>query len=108
MNIACSICLESYTLTCNIYTTPCGHVFHYECIQKWLESGNRHCSQCRKSCMTNQIFKLFFSENDMALQENNTSALASAQVRIDNLNEKGIINSDSNKLTHHLKKIVSY
>ena len=29
-------------------------------------------------------------------------------VRIDNLNEKGIINSISNKLTHHLKKITTY
>ena len=85
MNIACSICLESYTLTCNIYTTPCGHVFHYECILKWLESGNRHCSQCRKSCMTNQIFKLFFSENNMALQENTATAQIIDQLKIDNL-----------------------
>ena len=85
MNIACSICLESFTLTCNIYTTPCGHVFHYECILKWLESGNRHCSQCRKSCMTNQIFKLFFSANNLALQENNTTAQIIDQLKIDNL-----------------------
>ena len=85
MNIACSICLESYTLTSNIYTTPCGHVFHYECILKWLESGNRHCSQCRKSCMTNQIFKLFFSENDMVLQENTATAQIIDQLKTDNL-----------------------
>ena len=102
MNIACSICLESYTLTCNIYTTPCGHVFHYECILKWLESGNRHCSQCRKSCMTNQIFKLFFSENNMAVQENNTSALLIDQLRIDNLK----LEQEVNKLkARELKEI---
>ena len=80
MNIACSICLESFALTCNIYTTPCGHVFHYECILKWLESGNSHCSQCRKNCATNQIFKLFFSENDLSLQENTISGF-SAQLK---------------------------
>ena len=87
MNIACSICLESFTLTCNIYTTPCGHVFHYECILKWLESGNSHCSQCRKSCVTNQIFKIFFSENDSALQENTISGFSAqliTQLKTDN------------------------
>ena len=88
MNIACSICLESFSLTCNIYTTPCGHVFHYECILKWLESGNPHCSQCRKNCVTNQISKLFFSETDLALQENSISGFSAqliTQLKTDNL-----------------------
>ena len=35
--------------------------------------------------MTNQIFKLFFSENDLALQENNTSVQHVDQLKIDNL-----------------------
>ena len=97
MNIACSICLESFTLTCNIYTTPCGHVFHYECILKWLESGNSHCSQCRKSCVTNQIFKLFFSENDLALQENTISGF-SAQLITQ-------LKSDIRKLQQEVNKL---
>lgn len=71
MNEACSICLESFTLTSDIYTTPCGHVFHYECIQKWLESGNQHCSQCRQNCTIDKIVKLYFSENGSALENNN-------------------------------------
>ena len=71
MNVACSICLESFTLTSDIYTTPCGHVFHYECIQKWLESGNQHCSQCRQDCTIDEIVKLYFSENESALENNN-------------------------------------
>ena len=64
-----------------------GHVFHYECILKWLESGNSHCSQCRKNCATNQIFKLFFSENDLALQENTISGFSAqliTQLKSDN------------------------
>ena len=71
MNVACSICLESFTLTSDIYTTPCGHVFHYDCIRKWLERGNKHCSQCRQSCTINRIVKLYFSENESALENNN-------------------------------------
>ena len=70
MNVACSICLESFTLTSDIYTTPCGHVFHYECIQKWLERGNPNCSLCRQNCEINEIKRLHFSENEAALEEN--------------------------------------
>ena len=70
MNVACSICLESFTLTSDIYTTPCGHVFHYECIRKWLERGNPHCSLCRQNCEINEIIRLIFSENESALEEN--------------------------------------
>jgi hypothetical protein len=71
MNVACSICLEPFTLTSDIYTTPCGHVFHYECIRKWLQSGNNHCSQCRQDCTIDEIVKLYFSENESALENNN-------------------------------------
>ena len=71
MDIACSICLELFTLISEIYTTPCGQVFHQECIRKWLQSGNQGCSQCRWTCKVNQITKLHFSENESALEKNN-------------------------------------
>ena len=70
MNVACSICLESFTLTSDIYTTPCGHVFHFECIRKWLERGNPNCSLCRQNCEINEIKRLRFSENEAGLDEN--------------------------------------
>ena len=70
MNVACSICLESFILTSDIYTTPCGHVFHYECIRKWLKRGNPNCSLCRQNCDINEITRLHFSENEAALEEN--------------------------------------
>ena len=63
-NIACSICLESFTLNCGISTIPCGHVFHYNCNAKWIRNGNQHCSQCRKFCSIEKITKLFFSQNN--------------------------------------------
>ena len=70
MNVACSICLESFTLTSDIYSTPCGHVFHCHCIQKWLKRGNQYCTHCRQSCTINEITRLHFSENKSTLEEN--------------------------------------
>jgi hypothetical protein len=63
-SFACSICLESFTRNYGISTIPCGHVFHYNCISKWIRNGNQNCAQCRKFCSTEKITKLFFSENN--------------------------------------------
>ena len=70
MNIACSICLESFMQRSDISTTLCGHVFHTNCIQRWLQNGRKICSQCRKGCK--QTIKLYFSENESDLQDHNT------------------------------------
>ena len=54
----------------------------------------------------------FFGQNKIThvgiLMNLNKIIHAFGSIRIDYINEKGIINSDSNKLTHHLKKIVTY
>ena len=63
-SFACSICLESFTRNYGISAIPCGHVFHYNCISKWIRNGNQNCAQCRKFCSTEKITKLFFSENN--------------------------------------------
>ena len=106
MNVACSICLESFTLTSDIYTTPCGHVFYYECIQKWLERGNPHCSLCRQNCEINEITRLHFSENEAALEEN----YAYTQLESENLklqkevNESKARELEANKKCTQLKE----
>ena len=64
MNTACSTCLELFTSKSDISTTPCGHVFHTNCITKWLENGQNDCSECRKECTANEIIKLYFSEGE--------------------------------------------
>ena len=54
----------------------------------------------------------FFGKNKVThvgiLINKNKLIHAFGSIRIDYINEKGIINSDSNNLTHHLKKIVTY
>ena len=65
MNTACSTCLEPFNSRSDISTTPCGHVFHTDCIQKWLENGQNVCPQCRKDCTKKQTIKLYFSESEL-------------------------------------------
>ena len=63
MEVECTTCLESFTSKCDISTTPCGHVFHTECMRKWLKN-EKSCPQCRKPCTEKQMIKIYFSGSD--------------------------------------------
>ncbi|KAF5770519.1 putative transcription factor C2H2 family [Helianthus annuus] len=46
---SCSICLADYVATDMVRLLPeCGHLFHVECIDKWLKV-HRTCPVCRNS-----------------------------------------------------------
>jgi hypothetical protein len=53
--IECSICVESLSKPLNFITerelveTPCGHIFHFHCIEKWLLDDNFDCPNCRQN-----------------------------------------------------------
>ena len=81
MKFACLICCETYSESCIIAKAPCGHVFHFNCIQKWLRTGNQDCAHCHQNCEAGMITKLYFSEDKSAIDEN--------QVRI-GLEKKGL------------------
>ncbi|KAH8413902.1 hypothetical protein KR215_012104, partial [Drosophila sulfurigaster] len=35
--VNCTICLESYRSVDNIWGGTCGHVFHWKCLERWME-----------------------------------------------------------------------
>jgi len=43
----CAICLQAWETDDVIKVTPCGHMFHKDCIDGWLQSA-RTCALCRK------------------------------------------------------------
>jgi len=46
----------------SVSATPCGHVFHTNCVSKWIDK-HRHCPQCRQPVLTSsKLVKLFFAE----------------------------------------------
>lgn len=46
----CPICLE--IIENNVFTTYCNHLFHKECINKWL-SKTQNCPYCRSIIKSN-------------------------------------------------------
>ncbi|XP_050893801.1 NEP1-interacting protein-like 2 [Lathyrus oleraceus] len=51
--LCCTICMDEFEFddineTSNICTMPCSHVFHEQCIVKWLQTSNT-CPLCRYS-----------------------------------------------------------
>ncbi|XP_064547287.1 E3 ubiquitin-protein ligase RNF126 [Drosophila montana] len=47
-HVSCPICSERYGATDKIYGGSCGHVFHWQCLQRWWEESDS-CPICRSS-----------------------------------------------------------
>jgi hypothetical protein len=48
----------------SISAIQCGHLFHEECLSRWLNSGQKTCPQCRYTTTSKAIIKkLFFTES---------------------------------------------
>ena len=44
----CSICMSSLEKENHVWELPCGHIFHQDCISKWLKEYNYKCPICRQ------------------------------------------------------------
>ncbi|XP_013112580.2 uncharacterized protein LOC106090809 [Stomoxys calcitrans] len=64
LNVLCAICSEYFSSCAIIYcTTKCGHVFHQQCLTRWL-SHSDSCPQCRRKCHRHMVHRVYlnFSE----------------------------------------------
>lgn len=64
LNVLCAICSEYFKSTSIIYSTSkCGHVFHHQCLFRWLKRSHT-CPQCRANAHNHNVHRLFlnFSE----------------------------------------------
>ncbi|XP_037805453.1 putative leucine-rich repeat-containing protein DDB_G0290503 [Lucilia sericata] len=46
LNISCTVCKETFKNSDAIYSTSCGHIFHFICMNQW-RSKSTSCPQCR-------------------------------------------------------------
>ncbi|XP_044263511.1 E3 ubiquitin-protein ligase TRAIP [Tribolium madens] len=81
MNITCIICSDLILPNSEIFTTPCGHIFHYACLMQWLERA-KNCPQCRRKTTEKSIHRVYLNINNV---EDETADPATLQYKIDAL-----------------------
>ena len=67
----CTICCDKFVLgESQVSVTPCSHVFHHECIEKWVKEKitNPHCPNCKFSFLD-------YMENKEEMQKDNKEIL---------------------------------
>ncbi|KAL6257230.1 hypothetical protein P5V15_012157 [Pogonomyrmex californicus] len=80
----CAICRGVLISIDDVFFTPCGHLFHFQCLSQWLQSSET-CPQCHSVTTSDKIHKAHFSliETDDLTVDNSENI--SLQERIDNL-----------------------
>ncbi|CAJ0596288.1 unnamed protein product [Cylicocyclus nassatus] len=82
----CVICAEVIART-NMTALLCGHVFHDECIQSWIDhTDTPTCPNCGTSINKEQIVRrLFFSDTDELDDLDDTTLIDELLKKVDNL-----------------------
>ncbi|XP_013102834.2 E3 ubiquitin-protein ligase TRAIP [Stomoxys calcitrans] len=83
LRLMCPICTDDFQENDDIYSTSCGHIYHFSCMRQW-QSRATSCPQCRHHSPTSHKLYLIFND---APAENTASASASAEDQED-LNAK--------------------
>ena len=73
MTNKCPTCFEPLISDSKNYivSTPCGHLFHTNCVQAWIDTGNQTCPQCRSIISKDKLLRIYLqpTESDVETQE---------------------------------------
>lgn len=86
----CSICLEAFECAkSQVSITPCNHIFHYDCIKKWIEDNvlSPQCPNCKFAFLENLLDSSVVNVKKKISENNNN----------DNINNKNNINNENNQ-----------
>ena len=100
----CTICYEDFEVSNSVVSiTPCQHIFHYKCINNWLNQNilNPKCPNCNFDLMTIDISKL---KNKPQNVLNKLSVKRESSVNENLLNK---VNKDSKKSRHTLNNDIN-
>ena len=66
---SCTVCLDHFASGRDVSAVQCGHVFHVDCLSRWMEDHIR-CPQCQQlTTHYDIILKLFISFTDATTAE---------------------------------------
>ncbi|XWS43549.1 hypothetical protein CRYUN_Cryun16bG0113600 [Craigia yunnanensis] len=92
----CPICMEAWTTTGDhhVCCLPCGHVYGFSCIRKWLQQRgtSRKCPQCNKKCTLKDVRKLFASRL-VAIDGESQKRIRSLEAKCISLEKKSAVSS---------------
>ncbi|XP_017781704.1 PREDICTED: E3 ubiquitin-protein ligase TRAIP [Nicrophorus vespilloides] len=81
MNIQCIICSDLFLPSSEIYSTKCGHMFHYVCLVQWMDRS-KTCPQCRQKCTDKCIHRIYVN---LQTTEGISEDIGTLQNRVDSL-----------------------
>ncbi|KAJ0028468.1 hypothetical protein Pint_35720 [Pistacia integerrima] len=88
----CPICMDAWTNSGDhhISCLPCGHVYGFSCIKRWLQQGRSSgkCPQCNRKSSLKDVRKLFASRI-VAIDEESQKKIRSLESKCMSLEKKG-------------------
>ena len=112
---SCTICCENFIIgQSEVSITPCFHLFHHECIQKWIQEkiNNPFCPNCNfkfLEYLENPIKKIQIrSKNNLILNTKKKEKLIDENIFDPNLIKEKIIkfNTEEPPSSEHLKIVI--
>lgn len=81
---ACVICLDGMKSEEEIVATKCGHIYHFDCLNKWIFKSNT-CPECRSTLPEGRPFSRIFPNvsDDQSYIEILESQLSMLQKQLD-------------------------
>ena len=66
----CPTCFESLVSDSQNYivSTQCGHLFHTNCVQSWMDTGNQTCPQCRSIISKDKLIRIYLQSTESDIQ----------------------------------------
>ena len=70
MTNKCPTCFEPLISDSKNYivSTPCGHLFHMNCVQGWTARGNQTCPQCRSHISKDKLLRIYLQPTESDVQ----------------------------------------
>ncbi|XP_013102646.2 E3 ubiquitin-protein ligase TRAIP [Stomoxys calcitrans] len=105
LNVSCPVCKEVFKNSDTIYSTSCGHIFHFTCLNDW-KSRSTFCPQCRGSNPTSHRLFLNFDENRCPSLENELHATKNKVLDLTkNIEKKNIMYQELRRIEEKNRRI---
>ena len=94
----CPACFEPLVSDSQNYivSTQCGHLFHTNCVQGWMDTGNQTCPQCRGIIAKDKLLRIYLQPTESGVQKSPSESPSSNSVAYAREANSVSLNSPSN------------